>query len=245
MEVERLSNNIVTWIKEIVTTASCQGVIFGMSGGVDSSVLAVLCSRALPESCLGLIMPCYSDEEDRLHAEMVAEKFEIPTKTITLDGVYDYFLTILPENTNNAARGKLARSNIKPRLRMTVLYYFANQMKYLVIGSSNRCELYVGYFSKHGDGAVDALPLGNLVKSQVRQLASYLGVPDEIVKKPPSAGLWRGQTDEYEMGITYDQLDRYLLTGEGTSKMKEKIETMVKMNYHKSCLPYIPPTFHT
>lgn len=241
MRMELLASQLISWIKEMVIAASCRGVIFGMSGGIDSSVLAVLCSRAFPESCLGIIMPCHSNGEDRQHAEIIAKTFSIPTKTIVLDDIYDNFLTILTENNCNTRKEKLARSNMKPRLRMIVLYYFANQMNYLVVGSSNRCELYVGYFTKYGDGATDILPLGNLVKSEIRQLAFHLGVPDEIIHKPPSAGLWQGQTDEQEMGISYDQLDRYLLTGEATEEVKNRIELLAKMNSHKISLPHKPP----
>jgi len=125
-------------------------------------------------------------------------------------------------------------------LRMTILYYLANSLGYLVVGSSNRSELSVGYFTKYGDGGVDLIPLGSLVKGQVRELALYLGIPQEIIDKPPSAGLWAGQTNEGELGVTYAQLDRYLLTGEGEEEIKRRIGAMITRNAHKLLPPSIP-----
>jgi NAD+ synthase len=126
---------------------------------------------------------------------------------------------------------------------MVTLYYFANRLNYLVVGSSNKSELSVGYFTKYGDGGVDLIPLGNLVKSQVRDLATYLGIPREIIGKPPSAGLWPGQTDEGQLGLTYKELDRYLLTDEAERNIKEKVDSMMSRSEHKRCLPPIPPSW--
>ena len=124
---------------------------------------------------------------------------------------------------------------------MVTLYHFANQLRYLVIGSGNRSELAVGYFTKHGDSGVDILPLGNLVKAQVRDLAEYLGVPREIIDKPPSAGLWEGQTDEDDLGFTYDQLDSFLLTGETDADARQRIESMIAGSGHKTQTAPLPP----
>ncbi len=216
-------------------------MVIGMSGGVDSSVVAVLCKRAFSETTLGVIMPCHSSKIDREHAEFLAAKFYIPFKVVVLDKVFDTLLMVLPGNGYDAATRKLAANNIKPRLRMVTLYYFANRLNYLVVGASNKSELSVGYFTKYGDGGSDLMPLGNLVKSQVRDLARYLDIPKEIIDKAPSAGLWEGQTDEGEMGLTYSVLDRYLITGEAEKKIKEKIDSMVGKSPHKRCLPPIPP----
>jgi NAD+ synthase len=123
---------------------------------------------------------------------------------------------------------------------MVTLYYVANQLQYLVIGSSNRSELAVGYFTKWGDGGVDIMPLGNLVKGQVRELARFLGVPEPIIAKPPSAGLWAGQTSEGELGFKYDDVDRYLLGGELPADLKQKIAAKVEANKHKRSLPPAP-----
>lgn len=239
--MEDLVQKLVSWIGEVVSGAGGKGVVLGMSGGIDSSVVAVLCQRAFPKATLGVIMPCHSDRTDREHAELVAMKFNISVEVVILDKVFDSLMKALPNRDFNVATKKLAESNVKPRLRMVTLYYFANRLNYLVVGSGNKSELTVGYFSKYGDGGVDLLPLGNLVKSQVRNLAMHLGIPREIIDKPPSAGLWSGQTDEAEMGLTYNELDNYLFTGKAEEKIKKKIDSMMNKCGHKRCLPPVPP----
>lgn len=236
--MEELSGKIVLWIREKVTGAGRKGVVVGMSGGIDSSVTAVLCQRAFPETTLGVIMPCHSDELDEIYARLVADKFGIAIRKITLDEVFDTLLKILPEPQTAVSRW--AEANLKPRLRMTVLYYLANCLDYLVVGSSNRSELSVGYFTKYGDGGVDLIPLGNLVKGEVRGLALYLGIPGEIIEKPPSAGLWSGQTDEDELGITYTELDHYLKTGKVEEEVKRRIDFRIAQNVHKLMPPLSP-----
>jgi len=149
-------------------------------------------------------------------------------------------LKVLPDDTADPTARRLAEANLKVRLRMLTLYYFANQLNYIVVGSGNRSELAVGYFTKYGDGGVDILPLGNLVKAQVKELASFLGIPQEIIDKPPSAGLWEGQTDEGELGFSYDELDRYLATGEASDKVKNKIDSMMTAGEHKRLPPSLP-----
>jgi NAD+ synthase len=185
-------------------------------------------------------MPCYSIDEDRDHAEVVARQFEIPTKTVVLNAVYDALLNVLPDFKPDKSLARLARANLKARLRMVTLYYVANQMNYIVVGSGNRSEIAIGYFTKHGDSGADILPLGNLVKKEVRELARYLGIPGEIIEKPPSAGLWKGQTDEDEMGFTYEALDHYLLTGNAPEELKSRIEFKRVASQHKNQMPPIP-----
>ncbi len=237
MNVEQLAEKLVWWIKDEVLAAGCKGVVVGMSGGLDSSVLAVLCCRAFPQSMLGVIMPCYTSPEDEEHARAVASQFSIPTQVVVLDTVFDALLRVLPGDRVDPSVSRLAEGNLKARLRMLTLYYFANRLKYVVAGSSNRSELSVGYFTKYGDGGADILPLGNMVKGQVRELASFLGIPQEIIDKPPSAGLWPGHTDESELGLSYEELDHYLITGEASSELKQRIESMIAAAKHKCCLP--------
>jgi len=177
MNIEALADKLTSWIRDEVTAGGCRGVVIGMSGGIDSAVLAVLCQRAFPESTLGVIMPCHSNSNDKAHALAVAEKFAIPTVEVALDSIYEAFVRELPEFKDNPELKHLAQANLKPRLRMVALYYIANQRRYMVAGSGNRSEIAIGYFTKHGDGGVDIMPLGNLVKSQVRDLARHLGVP--------------------------------------------------------------------
>lgn len=233
MDNARLAESLTSWIRERVTAGGCKGVVVGMSGGLDSSVAAVLCQRAFPGSTLGVIMPCHSRDEDGEHARAVAGRFSIPTKVVELDGVFDTLLKVLPADGVDPGASRLAEANLKVRLRMLTLYYFANQLKYMVVGAGNRSELSVGYFTKYGDGGVDILPLGNLVKGQVKELAHFLGIPREIIEKPPSAGLWEGQTDEEELGLSYEELDRYLVSGEAGKKLRSRIEAMMAAASHK------------
>ncbi len=240
MNIEALADKLTSWIRDEVTAGGCRGVVIGMSGGIDSAVLAVLCQRAFPESTLGVMMPCHSNPDDKAHALAVAEKFAIPTVEVALDSIYEAFMRELPEFKENPKLKHLAQANLKPRLRMAALYYVANQRRYMVAGSGNRSEIAIGYFTKHGDGGVDIMPLGNLVKSQVRELARHLGIPVEIIDKPPSAGLWEGQTDEAEMGVSYEELDGYVLTGKASEAVRQKIEKMMAGSDHKRSLPPIP-----
>jgi NAD+ synthase len=240
MDAELMTKKLSDWIKDKVLASGCKGVVLGMSGGLDSAVVAALCIRAFPENTLGLIMPCHSSEKDKEHAVMVAEQFSIPTKTAVLDDIYNEYLKVLPDFKPDRSLTQLARANLKARLRMITLYYTANQLKYLVVGSGNRSEMTVGYFTKHGDSGVDLLPLGNLVKKEVRELARFLKIPPEIIDKVPSAGLWAGQTDEGEMGFTYEALDDYILTGRAPQALKKRIEGMRAASTHKCTTPPIP-----
>ncbi|HHY71455.1 MAG TPA: NAD(+) synthase [Thermoanaerobacterales bacterium] len=236
MDVNELCNSLVDWLQEHVQKAEADGAVFGMSGGIDSAVVSVLCKKAFGENALGLIMPCYSDKNDEIDASLVADKFNIRYYTVVLDSVYDEFLKLMDKSENH-----IANANIKPRLRMIALYYYASINNYLVVGAENKSELTVGYFTKYGDGGADLWPIGNLVKSHVRKLALHLGIPQRIIDKTPTAGLWSGQTDEEEMGITYDELDRYILTDKTvTSEIKDRINTLYKKSEHKRRPPQMP-----
>ena len=239
--MEELAKKLSSWIKEQVIKAGCQGVVVGLSGGLDSSVVSVLCKTAFPENMLVVSMPCQSSKMDLDHAQEIAQRFDIPTKIVALDGVFDSLLKTLPSEGLDPRTQRLAEANLKPRLRMLTLYYLANRLNYLVAGTGNKSELAVGYFTKYGDGGVDILPLGNLVKGQVRELASYLGIPEEIIEKPPSGGLWAGQTDEEEIGITYEELDHYLTTRRASGRVLKRVRDLARASAHKKRLPPIPP----
>jgi NAD+ synthase len=240
MNKEQRIRNLVEWIKNKVTAAGSRGVVLGLSGGVDSSVLAALCKRAFPINTIGVIMPCYSANEDKEYAESIARQFEVPTKTVVLNAAYDALIAVLPTFKGDPTAARVAQANIKARLRMVTLYYIANQMGYLVAGSGNRSEITIGYFTKHGDAGADILPLGNLVKKEVKVLARFLSIPRAIIDKLPSAGLWSGQSDEAEMGFSYEALDRYILTGIATNDVKSRIEFMKASCQHKIQMPPIP-----
>jgi NAD+ synthase len=200
-----MKNVIIGWIRKKVSSCQASGVVLGLSGGIDSCVCAALAREALGKKrVLALWLPCHSQAYDAADARLVAKTYDIRTTTVDLTDTYDMLIRILP------SADRLTRANVRPRLRMTVLYYFARKLNYLVCGTSNKTEIMAGYFTKFGDGASDIAPLGNLYKTQVRALAKELQMPVPIMRKPPTAGLWPGQTDEGEMGITYPELDEIL-----------------------------------
>ncbi|MDR5702533.1 MAG: NAD(+) synthase [Armatimonadota bacterium] len=237
--MEEFSRRLVVWLQDQANAAGAVGAVVGISGGVDSATVAALCLRAFPEHTLGVVMPCHSDPIDIEDAYFVARTLGLPVTTVTLDLVYDGLLEAL-RASGYYADHPIALANLKPRLRMATLYFFANRLNRLVVGTGNRSEIYVGYFTKYGDGGVDVLPLGNLTKRQVRELARYLGVPERIIEKTPSAGLWPGQTDEGELGITYEQLDGYLLGEQVPPEVAARIEALHRASMHKRTLPPVP-----
>lgn len=243
MADNHLVEKLTGWLDEQAGKAGAEGFVVGLSGGIDSAVVAGLCKRVRPRHTLGIIMPCYSDPGDEKDARLVAEYFGIPFKTVCLDEVFRQFLNVLDVEDFDPAKQDLPVVNIKPRLRMTVLYFYAARRKYLVVGTSNRAEIMVGHFTKYGDGGADLLPLANLVKRDVRGLAEKLGVPRKIIERAPSAGLWYGHNDEIELGVTYDQLDHYLLTGDADQPVRETIEKLIRNSEHKRRLPLVPPVF--
>ncbi|HNR66148.1 MAG TPA: NAD(+) synthase, partial [Atribacterota bacterium] len=221
-----------------VRTAGKKGVIFGLSGGLDSAVLAVLCKRAFPDNTTALILPCESIENDLIDAMQITNKYHIDYQQFDLTPLYRQIISITnTQNFNN----KMAKANIKPRLRMIMLYYFASIHDYLVVGASNKSEISIGYFTKYGDGGVDILPLGNIVKSEIFEIARFLEIPENIISKPPSAGLWENQTDEQEMGFSYEQLDTFLKYGTLKNKNIERvILAMNRLSTHKRKRPPAP-----
>lgn len=230
INVDKVIEEAVMWIKSTVDAAGARGVVFGLSGGIDSAVVAALCKKAFPEDCLGVIMPCYSNPVDEEHAILVAEALGLQTKTVVLDKAFDTMKACVGASENDP---RLAIANIKARLRMITVYYNAGVYNYLVAGTGNRSELTIGYFTKYGDGGVDFMPLTSFVKKEVVELAYRLGIPEIVITKPPTAGLWENQCDELEMGMTYADLDNYILTGEGTEQVKSKVDGMCRRSEHK------------
>jgi len=249
---EEQSIEIITkFVKNKIKESGAEGLVIGLSGGLDSTTTAYLCARsAKSEKILGLIMPTETTSpEDVEDAVSVARELGIKYEILNIEKLTKTFSGICPHFNND----KLANANLKARLRMILLYYHSNSMNRLVVGTGNRTELLVGYFTKYGDGGVDILPLGDLYKSDVKSIASYLKVPENILKKVPTAGLWSGQTDEDELGIIYELLDLilYQLIDEGLSEQKVawnlkisldevlRIKKMINVSQHKLLTPSI------
>jgi|SRR5690554_70054 len=240
MEYGEVHERLIAWLREQRAVTGANGFIVGMSGGIDSALTAVLCKEACPQSTLGILLPIKSSPKDLEDARLVAREFKIAVRAIELSGIFELFLG---EVTGWGAREStpLAVGNLKPRLRMTALYYMANEYNYLVVGTGNATELALGYFTKYGDGGVDLLPLGNLTKQDVYELARHLKLPERILAKPPTAGLLPGQTDEAELGYSYQEIEEAL---KGTGKNKEVrkfIEERKQLNRHKLVPPPSAP----
>ncbi|MGD9677301.1 MAG: NAD(+) synthase [Vulcanibacillus sp.] len=224
----------IDFIKNSINQAQARGVVIGISGGIDSAVVAALCINALgSEKVLGVWMPAYSNIVHEKDANILAASIGLNLITVNLGQTYD----VLNQELEKVVElDNLLKGNIKARLRMTTLYAIAGQKKYLVSDTCNLSEIYIGYMTKGGDGLADFNPIASLTKHQIRILARYLAIPQRIIDKVPSADLWEGQTDENEMGFTYEQLDNYLLTQEGEPEILKKIERLHKNSEHKRVL---------
>jgi NAD+ synthase len=202
-----VEKKLSAFIKQKVKDAGADGVVIGLSGGIDSSTNAFLCVEALgAANVLGVSMPegGVTNAADICDAKEVAVKLGIDYRAVDIASAID---SLQRSIIDFKVDERLPAANLKPRVRMAILYYYANLMNRLVVGSGNRSEFRAGYFTKYGDGAADIVPLGCLYKTQVKQLAAHLGVPQKIIDKTPTAGLWRGQTDESELGLPYKKLD--------------------------------------
>ena len=222
----------VAFIRELVDQSGARGIVYGNSGGKDSALVGILCKAACPDT-LGLLLPCSSRrnyEEDVRDGLEVARQFDIKTRTIDLTPVKEAELRQLETGVQVTPA---AAANIAPRLRMTTLYAVAASENRLVAGTGNRSEAYVGYFTKWGDGAHDFNPIADLTVTEVYAFLRYLNAPACILEKAPSAGLFDGQTDEQEMGLTYAALDSYLLEGETDPDSLEKLTRLHEKSAHK------------
>lgn len=226
----------VVFIQEALAMAGARGIVFGNSGGKDSALVGILCKKACAD-VLGVMMPCQSVrnfQEDMVDGLAVAKQFGIETLTINLT---DAKAVLVEAMEGVVPLSKSAESNMNPRLRMTALYAIAQSRGALVAGTGNRSERYMGYFTKWGDGGCDFNPIADLTVAEIYEFLRFLDAPANIIEKAPSAGLFDGQTDEEEMGLTYHALDHYLMTGEGEGEVIEKIELANKQSQHKRQLP--------
>jgi NAD+ synthase len=236
----------VNFLKEYVEKAKAKGLLIAISGGIDSAVTAGLCKRATDEltqehgeeyMTLGVFQP-YGAQSDIEHSYAVAKAFElkytaetnIQTPVDDIAAEVDKSFAAMNISRTMTPQGK---GNVKARTRMVVQYAMANELNLLVVGTDHASEAITGFYTKWGDGAVDITPLSSLNKRQVRQLASYLGVPQEILDKAPTAGLWEGQTDEKELGISYEDNSDYLEGKEVDPAVRERLESYYKKTAHK------------
>ena len=240
-EQERLARHLAGWLEQTIVGSGGRGAVVGVSGGIDSAVVAALCKRAFASLSMALILPCESDPADTADAQLVARHFGVASCTVDLSATFRGLTGELHDSCSEGpADDRATVANVKARLRMVTLYAFANHLGYRVVGTGNASELAVGYFTKYGDGGVDLLPLGNVTKTAVRALARHLGVPQRIVERAPSAGLWPGQTDEDELGFTYDELDAFL--GGERGPHADQIARLVAASAHKRApAPLAPP----
>ena len=226
--MKEVVDNLVEWLRDSVKEANCKGIVYGLSGGVDSAVIAALSKLAFGDESLAIMMPINSSFEDETDAKLVIDKFNLNAIKVDLSRTYSEFVEVVEKGDNN-----MAYANVKPRLRMTTLYYYAQLKGYLVVGTSNKSEFTVGYFTKYGDSGSDLMPLVDFTKKEIFELARYLEIPDKIIQKPPSAGLFEDQTDEDEMGFTYNDLEKYINNEKIDERIEEKINRMVKISEHK------------
>ena len=250
-ELASRRDRIVSFLEAQVDAAGAKGAVLGLSGGIDSSTVAHLAVEALGAKHVhGLVMPgVVSDDDNMSDAEWVAQDLGIPHDVVPIDGVVEAITSAYPD----ASDDRVAVGNARARTRAVLSYLVANHEDRLVLGTGNRSEALVGYYTKYGDGAVDCHPIGNCYKVQVRQLARDLGVPQDVVEKPPTAGLWEGQTDEAELGISYDVLDPILalcvdgpLSPEATARELdvdvETVEDVLERYHASSHKRSVPPT---
>ena len=222
----------VAYIRELIKSSGAAGIVFGNSGGKDSALVGILC-RAACDRTVGLILPCGSKRNygaDAADAKTLADAYGIETRTLDLSPTREALLAALGGEEKMTDAAKI---NLAPRLRMTALYAVAANEGLLVAGTSNRSERYMGYYTKWGDGASDFNPIADLTAGEVFAFLEFLGAPRQIIDKAPSAGLFDGQTDEQEMGVSYAAIDEFILAGTANEKDRAIIERYHRQSEHK------------
>ncbi|MCD6535944.1 MAG: NAD+ synthase [Thaumarchaeota archaeon] len=237
---------IIEFIRDAVRRTGTRGVVIGLSGGVDSSVSAALAVKALGRGgVVGLILPDFetTPPEDVEDAEELAESLGIEHHKLDIHGIYETYGRLLPFFDEGR---RVANGNLRARIRMTILYYYANISNRLVCGTSDKSELLLGYYTKYGDGGVDIMPIADLYKTQVRELARRLGLPRKLSEKPSSPRLWPGQMAESELGITYEEADQILYLYVDHNRSIEEIagETGISMEKIKAVIQRVHRNEH-
>jgi len=242
MQVEKVTQYIISWLKDYATDAGVKGFVIGVSGGIDSAVTSTLCAKTgFPTVCLE--MPIHQEESQvnraTRHISSLQERFKnVATNQVNLTPVFDSLVKAMPSVENEDDRF-MSLANTRARLRMTSLYYFAGLDNLLVAGTGNKVEDFgVGFYTKYGDGGVDLSPIADLMKSEVYAIARYLGVDEEIQKAPPTDGLWGDdRTDEDQLGASYDELEWAMKAQEAgkeiadfTGRLQEVYKIYLRLN---------------
>lgn len=247
-DAKKETEKIIRFIQNYYQENKLGGAILGISGGKDSAVVAALFTKALgKEHVIGVTLPCHSKEEDKTDAYLISRHFGFRMYDFDLTNVYDTFLQEVDKLEKvDEAKKENSNINLKPRLRMATVYYLAalfsaiENTTYLVAGTSNKCEMFVGYFTKGGDSVHDISPLADLTVEEVIQIGEYLGVPRKVLYKKPSDGL-SGMNDEEKLGVTYEEITKYIENPSSVSNQaRVKIKQLHERNQHKFHIP----TYH-
>lgn len=232
MKLEEYLHVIEKFLQDYLVESHTSGYVLGLSGGVDSSLVAALTQKAVGNDKLTVIMmPIESNPADLKDATQLVEHLGLRAYTVDGTDIYHQYLKEFEKLGIELNAG--TKANLKARIRMSILYAHAQMLNALVLGTDNAPETYTGYFTKYGDGGVDLLPIVHLMKGEVVEAAKYYNVPKNLAERVPTAGLFEGQTDEKEMGITYKELDTFLLGGEISPESKAKAERLHRISEHK------------
>ncbi len=232
MEDFKYYDYLVDWLKQEVEKTGSKGVIIGISGGIDSALVATIGKDAFPNDSFGVIMPISNRINDQKDGIELCEKIELDYTIVELKTEYESMSTKLKLSND------LSKANLQARLRMSTLYALAQEKNYLVLGTDNYAEYYLGYFTKYGDGGCDLLPIVQLHKSEVFKISKLLNLPNSIINKAPSAGLWDNQEDEKELGFTYNQFESFIKNKKVDQDVVDKIIKQHKNTQHKrSAIP--------
>lgn len=243
MKLEEYLKEIEQFLKDYLETTHCKTYVLGISGGVDSSLSAALARNAVgKDRLLCLILPIKSQKKDEEDALRLVKELDLNYEIVDGSDIFESYVSTYKKLGHDFDRGTLG--NLKARIRMSILYSYAQANNGLVIGTDNADERYTGYFTKHGDGACDILPIAHLLKGEVVEASKILGISDYLAERVPTASLYEGQTDELEMGISYKDLDNYILGKKVDEEVAKRIEHLHKISEHKRVPTPMPKEFN-